>query len=37
LRRVNKLLQLQSGTWHADGQNVTLCFDLPKGRSIVEV
>jgi hypothetical protein len=37
LRRVNRLLQLQSGTWHADGQNVTLSFDLPKGRSTVEV
>ncbi len=33
LRRVNALLQLQSGTWHADGRDVTVCFDLPNGKS----
>jgi hypothetical protein len=33
LRRVSRLLQLDSSTWHSDGRNVTICFDLPKGRS----
>ncbi|KPL23968.1 MAG: hypothetical protein AMJ75_04800 [Phycisphaerae bacterium SM1_79] len=37
LQRVKGLLQLQSGTWHADDKNVTVCFDLPKGQSILEV
>ena len=37
LQRVKQLLQLEPGTWHADGQNVTACFDLPKGRSTLEV
>jgi len=37
LRRVTAPLQLQSGTWHADGRNLTVCFDLPKGKSMLEV
>ncbi|MBA7636834.1 hypothetical protein ES703_44462 [subsurface metagenome] len=37
LRRAKGLLQLESGTWHADGQNTTVCFDLPKGKSTLEV
>jgi hypothetical protein len=37
LRRVKTLLQLESGTWHADGQNVIVCFDLPKGKSNLEL
>ncbi len=37
LQRVTKLLQLESGKWHADGRNVTVCFDLPKGKSTLEV
>ena len=37
LRRVKGLLQLESGTWHADGQDVTVCFDLPKGKSTLAV
>jgi hypothetical protein len=37
LRRVKGLLQLESGTWHADGQDVTVCFDLPKGKSTLDV
>ncbi len=37
LRPVKKLLQLDSGTWHADGRNVTVCFDLPKGESTLRV
>ena len=37
LRRVNALLQLKTGTWHADGRDVTVCFDLPKGQSMLEL
>ena len=37
LRRVKGLLQLESGTWHADGQDFTVCFDLPKGKSTLDV
>ena len=37
LRRVKALLRLQSGTWHADGQDMTICFDLPKGKSTLEL
>jgi hypothetical protein len=37
LRSVKSLLQLESGTWHADAQNVTVCFDLPKGKSRLEL
>ena len=37
LRRVKGLLQLESGTWHVDGQDVTVCFDLPKGKSTLNV
>jgi hypothetical protein len=37
LRRVNRPLQLQSQTWHADGREVTVCFDLPKGKSTLDV
>ena len=37
LRRVKGLLQLESGTWHADGQDVTVCFDLQKGKSALNV
>ncbi len=37
LRRVKKLLQLQSQTWHTQGRDVTVCFDLPKGKSTLDV
>jgi hypothetical protein len=37
LRRVKKLLQLQSQTWYVDGRDVTVCFDLPKGESILDL
>ena len=37
LRRIKKLLQLQSQTWYVDGQDVTVCFDLPKGESTLEI
>jgi hypothetical protein len=30
-------LDLQSGTWHSDGSDVTACFDLPKGKSTLEI
>jgi len=33
LKRVNALLQLETGTCHTNGREVTLCFDLPKGKS----
>jgi len=37
LNRVNNPLQLKSGTWHADDDNITVCFDLPKGKSTLEI
>ena len=37
LRRVKKILQLQSHTWHKDGRNVMVCFDLPKGKSTLDI
>jgi hypothetical protein len=37
LRRVKKLLQLQSQTWYVDGRDVTVCFDLPKGESTINL
>jgi len=37
LRQVTAPLQLQAGTWHIDGGNVTVCFDLPKGKSTLEI
>jgi hypothetical protein len=37
LRRVTAPLQLKSGNWHSDGSNITVCFDLPKGKSTLHV
>jgi hypothetical protein len=37
LERVQRLLRLTSGTWHQAAGDVTICFDLPKGRSVIEV
>lgn len=37
LRQVKRPLQLETGTWHTDAQNVTVCFDLPKGKSTLDV
>ena len=37
LKRVNKPLQLTTGTWHADNGSITVCFDLPKGKATLEV
>ena len=37
LSRVSTSLQLKSQTWHADGPQLTVCFDLPKGKSTIEL
>jgi len=37
LRPLKSLLELESGTWHTDNQSVTVCLDLPKGRSTLEL
>jgi hypothetical protein len=37
LRKVQNPLQLKTGTFHTDAQNVTVCFDLPKGKSSLQV
>lgn len=37
MKRVNNPRRLKSGTWHADGATVKLCFDLPKGKSALEI
>ena len=37
LRRVTAPLQLQGQTWHAEGPQVTACFDLPKGKSSLDL
>ena len=37
LRKEKRLLQLETGTWHTDAQNITVCFDLPKGKSTLDV
>lgn len=36
-KEVNRLLDLKSGTWFRDGQTLTVCFDLPKGSSSLEL
>ena len=36
LREVGSLLHLVSGTWHRDGDRMTVCFALPKGTSSLE-
>ena len=33
---VRRLLDLKSGTWHRDGAQVAVCFDLPKGKSALD-
>ena len=37
LRRVTAPLQLKSGTWHADDSDIMVCFDLPKGKSTLNL
>jgi hypothetical protein len=36
LREVKRPLDLAGGTWHHAGQSTTVCFDLPKGASVLE-
>ena len=37
LRKVKQLLQLETGTFHTDAKKITVCFDLPKGKSRLQV
>jgi hypothetical protein len=37
LRRLAAPLQLKSQTWYADGSDIIACFDLPKGKSTLEI
>lgn len=37
LREVKRQLDLASGTWQHAGQSATVCFDLPKGASVLEI
>lgn len=37
LKRVEQPSQLSQGTWLKQGENVVACFDLPKGRSELEL
>ncbi len=37
LREVKRPLDLESGTWHRSGQSVTVCINLPKGVSVLEI
>jgi hypothetical protein len=37
LNGVKRPLDLQGGDWTRDGEGLVACFDLPKGRSVLEV
>jgi hypothetical protein len=37
LTEAKRLLDLKPGAWHRSGQTLSLCFDLPKGSSRVEL
>ena len=37
VKRVNKPLEMDSGAWCADDRSVTVCLDLPKGKTILEL
>ena len=37
LKKVAKPSPLAPGTWLADGATLTACFDLPKGKSVLEI
>ncbi|MHC4241705.1 MAG: twin-arginine translocation signal domain-containing protein [Planctomycetota bacterium] len=37
LQRKQRVLQLESQTWYKQGRNVMICFDLPKGKSTLDV
>jgi hypothetical protein len=37
LEEVTASSRLTAGTWHREGEDVTVCFDLPKGRTTLTV
>jgi hypothetical protein len=37
LKEVPRILDLKSSTWTRDKEDVVVCFDLPKGKTILEV
>ena len=37
LRQVSQSADLKPGTWLSDKQSVIICFDLPKGDSVIEI
>ncbi len=37
LKAAGQPLWLKSGTWYEDGDGVTVCFDLPQGRTIIAI
>jgi hypothetical protein len=37
LRPASHLLSLDTGTWHGHNTDLTVCFDLPKGRSTLTI
>lgn len=37
LQEVQTMGQLDEGTWHREGQQLTVCFGLPKGMSTLEI
>lgn len=37
LKEVSRSLDLLSGTWTRDGNDVLVCFDLPKGKSAIQL
>ena len=37
LQQVKGLSKLESGSWLSDGEDLTICFDLPKGKSTLEL
>jgi hypothetical protein len=37
LHEISRPLDFKVGTWHRAGQNVTICVDLPKGNSAVDL
>ncbi len=37
LKKVGKRGQLESGCWLADGEQAVVCFDLPRGNTVLEL
>ena len=37
LREVNRASDLGDGAWHRADRSVTVCFDLPRGTSVIEI